>query len=169
MPHPKRCAKCGVVKAPGEFSQDRSRSDGLASRCRACRSQDMRDRRDRRATRLREIERASSTRYRAAHPGNVPQRGYYARCRKAVFDHYGWACACCGSTDRPTIDHVNGDGREHRAADPNASKLYRWLVLHGFPAGFQTLCMPCNNSKHGGLRCRLDHTERELSDAAGLS
>ena len=96
-----------------------------------------------------------------AHPDKAGEyrRSAYARVRAAVFDHYGRTCACCGGTDRPTIDHINGDGAEHRrmlrSNDP--SKVYRWLIRQGFPAGFQTLCLPCNQSKGTGTRCRIDH------------
>ena len=41
-------------------------------------------------------------------------REWFAQLRVAVFQHYERSCACCGSTDRLTIDHVNGDGQEHR-------------------------------------------------------
>jgi hypothetical protein len=81
--------------------------------------------------------------------------------RAAVFDHYGRTCQCCGSNDRPTIDHVNGDGREHRAElfgrQVTGVEFYRWLIASGFPPGFQTMCDPCNNSKGNGANCRLDH------------
>lgn len=90
-------------------------------------------------------------------------RRYRARLRTAVFDHYGHACACCGSTKRLTMDHVNGDGREHREElfgsnrGGNTFNFYHWLITSGFPDGFQTLCMPCNQSKRAGERCRLSH------------
>jgi excisionase family DNA binding protein len=74
--------------------------------------------------------------------------------RIAVFDHYGWRCACCGSTEQLTIDHLNGDGRLHRAKiGHGSSHLYRWLTANGFPEGFQTMCRPCNLSKRDGDRC----------------
>jgi len=81
------------------------------------------------------------------------------RQRTLVFNHYGWSCACCGATGRPTIDHVNGDGAEHRRALGNhgSYRTYRWLIVHRFPAGFQTLCEPCNQSKDRGPGCRIDH------------
>lgn len=83
--------------------------------------------------------------------------------RAEVFGHYGEACACCGSTNRLTIDHVNGDGGAHRRelfSTPRGQAgvpFYSWLVKNGFPSGFQTLCCRCNTSKGTGERCRLDH------------
>ncbi len=98
-------------------------------------------------------------------------RRYRASLRVAVFDHYGWACACCGSTKRPTIDHVNGDGREHRRElfgsnqGGNTFNLYRWLIASGFPGGFQTLCSSCNASKRDHDHCRLNHQESAIEGA----
>lgn len=69
-----------------------------------------------------------------------------------VFNAYGgYRCNCCGETIQEflTIDHVNNDGAKHRkeiCGEKKASgkKVYRWIVNHGFPEGFQVLCMNCN-------------------------
>ena len=85
----------------------------------------------------------------------------YSRNKQRIFDHYGRACACCGSGERLTIDHIKGDGAEHRetmglgSKGGASDKFYRWLIKNGFPEGFQTLCMPCNVSKAGSERCRM--------------
>jgi hypothetical protein len=108
-------------------------------------------------------------RYRALYPEKWrAQRRRYrhnrqVRERRRVFAHYGTSCACCGTGDRLTIDHVNGDGAEHRREMGNrgGSHTYHWLVMNGFPPGFQTLCDPCNLSKDRGPACRLDHTEEQ--------
>jgi len=75
-------------------------------------------------------------------------------------------CACCGTTEKLTIDHVSGDGARHRLelyGDPQqgSNRFYRWLCKHDFPAGYQTLCLPCNASKGKGEHCRLDHATLE--------
>lgn len=107
-----------------------------------------------------------SRRYRAAHPEKakaVVQQNYQ-RLRTAVFNHYGWACACCSAEGSPTIDHVAGDGSEHRAeltgrdAGGASVVMYKWLVDNDFPEGFQTLCRRCNASKLRGTACRINHT-----------
>lgn len=82
-------------------------------------------------------------------------RNEYAATRGLVFGHYGWSCVCCGALDYPSIDHVWGNGKAHREADPDSQHLYRWLVEHGLPAGFQTLCRSCNSSKGDGMWCRI--------------
>ncbi len=57
------------------------------------------------------------------------------------------------------IDHVRGDGQAHREEIGHAGgeSLYRWLVGHGLPDGFQALCNRCNISKGPGAACKLDH------------
>lgn len=93
------------------------------------------------------------------------QRRRAAGYREAVLEHYGRACACpgCYSTENLGIDHINGDGREHRAElfgknqKGGGSRFHFWLVKNSFPAGFQTLCSRCNTSKGTSDRCWLDH------------
>lgn len=102
----------------------------------------------------RERRREAARAHRAANRARANERARdeRARLRREAFDHYGWACACCGE-DGPeflTIDHINNDGANHRAAIGNAS-IPRWLKKNGFPEGFQTLCFNCNCAKgiHG--------------------
>ena len=128
--------------------------------------------RERNPERARELARERQRRYRELHPERVvesritrkdQQREYnrqrYANARSKIFDHYGWSCACCGSIERLTIDHVDGNGSEHRAAIGGLTGIpfYLWLIRNGFPAGYQTLCDPCNRSKNRGQICELDH------------
>ena len=103
------------------------------------------------------------------------RRRRQAREREQVFTHYGTSCSCCGATQRLTIDHVDGDGAEHRRAMGNRGgyRTYHWLVMNGFPAGFQTLCEPCNLSKARKHTCHLIHITSETGATpytpAGLS
>ncbi len=88
-------------------------------------------------------------------------RQYRADLRVKAFAHYGTSCACCGTTERLTIDHIDGDGEYHRwllfGAQESGHHFYAWLVREGFPPGYQVLCRPCNVSKSAGERCRLWH------------
>jgi hypothetical protein len=81
--------------------------------------------------------------------------------RTQVFAHYGTSCACCGRTDNLSIDHVNGDGKQHReeifGRQGGGVEFWYWLITQNFPEGYQTLCRPCNTSKATGERCRLRH------------
>lgn len=97
------------------------------------------------------------------------KRRYHAAVRAKVLTHYSpYApprCACCGAADRLTIDHVNGDGAEHRKelfGDPNRAYagFYLWLIKQNFPSGYQVLCNPCNASKKKGAHCQLHQPPR---------
>lgn len=95
--------------------------------------------------------------------------------RDQVFDHYGRVCSCCGSTEKLCLDHVHGNGDEHRKllGSNYYSNFYSWLVKHDFPREcepggefeLQVLCTSCNVSKGWGKHCLLhmqDLPERTL-------
>jgi hypothetical protein len=111
---------------------------------------------------FREARLEQMRRYQKEHREEAYERGrqFRERTRAAVFDHYGWTCACCGRTDHLTIDHINGGGADHRERlfgrrHQGGVSFYRWLIKQDFPAGYQTLCQPCNMSKAGTEACRL--------------
>ena len=171
----KQCGRCGVEKPLTEFHRHPRSRDRLAYICKPCACEVARLSRLANPDRARENHRQYSAAnpgkylhlqraWRAANPDRVKEHvrrrvpygaQWRAERRKAVFDHYGWSCACCGTTENLAIDHVNGDGREHRTVIGN--HIYPWLVKNNFPDGFQTLCLSCNASKGNGERCRLDH------------
>lgn len=179
----KHCPDCGEEKPVTEFHRNGGNKDGLAYRCKPCACEAARlwrlanpDRDRENNRRYVETHPGYHTQYtrawRAANPDKAEEyrrkqasslaewgRRNHRKLRAAVFDHYGWACACCGSTERPSIDHVNGDGVEHRRSVGinTGTKTYHWLIANGFPEGFQTLCGPCNASKRSGTSCRLAH------------
>ena len=58
-------------------------------------------------------------------------------------------CACCGEyyLEFLAIDHINGDGAEHRKEIGTGSgRLYYWLRDHDYPEGFRVLCHNCNQA-----------------------
>lgn len=93
-----------------------------------------------------------------------------AHIQALVFNYYGWRCACCGTTRMLSIDHVAGGGNEHRETllgrNAGATRFYAWLIEQGFPAGYQTLCKPCNTSKADRAHCTLDHHRAANSASA---
>jgi hypothetical protein len=44
------------------------------------------------------------------------------------------------------IDHINNDGKRHRASLSHADRtqFYRYLKSHQYPSGYQVLCRQCN-------------------------
>ena len=72
--------------------------------------------------------------------------------RGETFAHFGEECAWCGSTERLELDHVNGDGREHREAIgmPRGGDFYAYLRGNGWDADgyeLQVLCHSCHRAK----------------------
>lgn len=68
--------------------------------------------------------------------------------KKEVLILYGngkCACAICGESRLAclSIDHIHGNGYEHRKRVGGGSLLYRWLIRNNYPEGFQTLFMNC--------------------------
>ena len=116
----KRCPNC-LRELPADFEHwggsAGTFSDGLFVYCRECRS-----------TRDREAK---------------------AQLKRRVIGHYGGHCDCCGETDLAvlTIDHVSGDGAEHRRANRLMPgwQTYEWIEHHDYPdEQFQVLCQNCN-------------------------
>ncbi len=97
------------------------------------------------------------------------QRKQRVELRAIVFRRYGEMCACCGTTEDLTIDHINGDGKWHReqlGRSPGV-QFYRWLLHQYLPPGYQTLCSRCNTSKAREDRCRLDHSSGKYASVGG--
>jgi hypothetical protein len=69
--------------------------------------------------------------------------------KRTVIDAYGGRCACCGETELTflTMDHVNGDGGEHRRQLGSRTVPHNWYIANGFPPGFQVLCANCHLGK----------------------
>lgn len=160
----KQCRKCGEAKSLDAFRLRPGARDGHRSECAACQDRYLagyytanRERVKARVTDYYHANREAKIAY--AHEW---RRRYYVEARDKVFAHYGQTCACCEATAKLTIDHIEGNGADHRRelfgnSRKAGEKFYVWLVREGFPDGYQTLCHLCNNSKGTGERCRLDH------------
>lgn len=70
--------------------------------------------------------------------------------RKAIFDHYGGKCICCGEIEDTflTIDHINNDGNVQRKTQSSGGMFYRWIMKNNYPDNLQILCWNCNHGKY---------------------
>jgi hypothetical protein len=93
----------------------------------------------------------------AKHLARVNERGrnLTAKLRDEAVAGYGGKCVCCGEMQPVflSIDHVLGNGRQHRKSLPAGRPFYRWLIKNNFPPEFQLLCMNCNFGRYrnGGV------------------
>jgi hypothetical protein len=163
-PTVRRCGECGAIKPTDEFYRDKRKRDGLFRSCKDCVK--TRARRWHREEKPEVVRRRQAENPEAAAEREQAKIRYvrefarrqHAANREAVLDHYGRSCACCGGARFLGVDHINGDGRKHRAEiGMGSSHLYRWLIANGFPEGFQVLCNRCNTSKGSGEQCRVNH------------
>lgn len=85
--------------------------------------------------------------------------------KQEVLSHYGNICQCCGEhrIEFLTIDHINGDGAEHRRNSPakGGRSTYLWLRRNDYPSGYQVLCFNCNIAKGSSGECP-HQTERRI-------
>lgn len=128
------------------------------------------------------------TSYTSINLEKYPNQTHYPRCRdcsrpknsesarknrqlrkRLVFSHYcnnQIACSCCGERDFGflTIDHMYGGGNKHRK-ERNNQEIYKWLILHNFPTGYQVQCYNCNlgRARNGGV---CPHEEKRLAAQA---
>ena len=69
---------------------------------------------------------------------------------EAFIAYGGVVCSCCGDThiEFLTLDHIGGDGAEHRKRIGNiqGSAFYAYLKKQGYPIGLRVLCFNCNLS-----------------------
>jgi len=102
---------------------------------------------------MREAARARRAKDPAAHAAAA--REWYQQTRLRIIDHYTQGtrtCACCGLDDGHEflcLDHVNGDGSEHRKTlkASSGAKLFSWIIRNNFPDTIQVLCYNCNCAK----------------------
>lgn len=80
---------------------------------------------------------------------------YVEGLKRKFFEMYGAKCSCC-SDDRQiflTLDHVKGDGAQHRKKCNTPWNAYRDAVLAFEPSKFQVLCANCNFAKRTAGAC----------------
>jgi len=154
--------KCRVCLETLSLDSFAIRSDGGTRRldCKECRSKAEVVRRQ--AKRINDPEWHS----REKEKGRKYQTTKNRESKLRVFQHYSKLhngsdvprCACCGVVDMEflTLDHIDKNGREHRAeveaqGFAKGAGMYLWIEKNGYPEGFRVLCWNCNCSRgiHG--------------------
>lgn len=89
--------------------------------------------------------------------------------RKLVLEHYGMKCVCCNITQQEflEIDHINGDGTEHRLEI--GRHIYEWTISNNYPNNLQILCANCNRCKGKYGVCAHIESPRDIKSKAGIN
>jgi len=161
------CAKCLQVLPRSEFSP--RRKGRSASWCKACMNAYIRDYRAKHPEILRAAWRAQRAQL-LADPSkrsayNARSRDYLRRLRLAAYAALGGKCACCGESERAflEIDHVLGNGQQHRnTAGFSQDSLYR-DVVRGRIGDLRLLCSNCNRGRARNGHC--PHEDQRQHDA----
>jgi hypothetical protein len=82
----------------------------------------------------------------------------YRKHRNAALDFFGRECACCGEAEpfMLNIDHINNDGKEHRAKHGTQRAYLKSMITDpGARSKYRTLCRNCNYGRqaNGGGLC----------------
>ena len=99
-----------------------------------------------------------------------------AKSKEAVLKHYSGSdvpyCACCGETASEflTIDHIDGNGAEHRRKNGYGTgwHTYYWLIQNNYPDGFRVLCFNCNSARGFFGYCPHEK-QREIDNEAVIA
>ena len=155
-----QCRKCHEKKVLTEF-QTSQQGVGYQLYCKQCQAEDAliayRKARAEGPVPIPPDKKAYIKAYQQAHREKLLLRkrlGNRARTWKVkliVLEHYGACCACCGESNPYflQIDHINGDGAQHRRLlrTKPGHNFYRWLIQQDFPTGFRILCANCNTAR----------------------
>lgn len=173
----KRCYKCKQEKDESSFNKDKNRKDGLSPICKECKHKyylSVKNNEDYKEKRRQAVEL-----YRKRHPQRVleQQRKYekkrkrnkeadrlsfkklYHKRRRKIIKYYGDVCICCGEDNYKflTLDHIDGNGNEHRRKVGSGMGMLRWIIQNDYPPIFQVLCWNCNSAK--GVYGECPHEE----------
>ena len=168
----KICTKCKYQKSNDNFYKRTLSPDGLAYRCKECSSKyhkhyNLTYTKDRTKYFARYREENSQIIKLRIKQSNL-------NIKLSSFNAYGGpVCACCGETELLflSMDHINNDGKQHRDAmkedGHSNSYIHYWLREHGYPPGFQVLCMNCQFGKDHSSDKTCPHKKRVLNASIG--
>lgn len=150
----KTCNKCGINKERDQYNKHSKTKDGLHPTCKPCLKTYNKLYYITNKERIKKTVKEHKKKNRKRH--NIINNEERRKLKIQVFDAYGSKCACCNeeAIEFLTLDHVNGDGAEHRrrlAQERGVKKIrhdtiYREVRRNGYPDTFRVLCMNCNFS-----------------------
>lgn len=128
----RRCTFCKELKdLERDFYRDKTRGHGRAAVCKLCTPVKRR--------KYKEIDRVRRQNRRSRNKCSSKQR-------EKALAILGNSCVCCGEDfiDYLEIDHVVGNGKQHRTALHGTQGVYRWLISNPTTDLLQILCGNCH-------------------------
>lgn len=163
----KICPICKIEKSKNDFYKNRGRRDGLGYRCKSCENQYLAKYKNRKPIYSKNYYKKNRDKVLTMSRKNtqdirelafeIVANGKKIKCRK----HGTWKC-CKNSNDRDflSLDHINGNGFEHRIStgDGSSRRLYYWVINNPEQAKkeLQIICMNAQakktrlNNEHNG-------------------
>lgn len=141
----RKCSKCGKIKSLLEFNK---KGDGHQPNCKECRSKFPSAKPENHAL--------TNKLWRERNKEKIKLKASmdYIKERDALknewLNAYGRKCTCCGESEIKflTIEHLNGDGKNHRKEVGTGLNMLKDLKKQGFPKDKYTiLCYNCNSGK----------------------
>jgi hypothetical protein len=174
-----KCRKCG--KESSKLKSDGGRRNWCVECIRAYYAEYRKTHHENYAQRMREWRKQNRDKVRAYSKKHAPKvrKAYWdnpeqyrkeaiqkrRRLKDLVYAAYGgYSCRCCGETTPEflTIDHINGDGANHRRIIGRCGNtLLLWLKKNNFPTGFQILCWNCQWGKRRDGICPHQRTSND--------
>jgi hypothetical protein len=79
----------------------------------------------------------------------IRTKRYRLKLKLDLITAYGGSCSCCGEFKHEflTIEHLNKDGKTHRATLKSTNAVYRDIRDRDYPPGYTVLCFNCNIAK----------------------
>ena|SRR3990167_4495384 len=149
----KICSRCKIGKLKYNFSKNKKNKDGLNYWCKECDCEYQKERR--KGPKYKENINEYMGEYRKNPRVKSYYRNYNLNLKIQALVHYSVmkGVPVCShpdclimNLDMLSIDHINNDGAEHRKLIKRKN-IYKWLVDHNFPEGFQVYCMNHNFKK----------------------
>ena len=163
----KKCDMCKEFNGVECYGKNRRNKDGLHTTCKECKKRLDKDyvekNKDKIKKRRQEYykknrekiidkvnEYIPKNRDKRRRHGVTARKKYKTKAFQAYCDGF-IKCAYCLECefDLLTIDHIHGQGNEHRKFNniQAGCDTYRWLKRNGYPPGFQVLCYNCQFRK----------------------
>ena len=156
----KICPRCKQAKPPTfeYWMRNKRGTDGLDAYCKICKNKKNKIWELANPEKVKKKNRIWSRNFRKNYPKKymATVRKSQRKLRTEMINGYGGKCSCCGETilEFLTLEHTNGDGKQHRKRVGEGAAVWRDLRERNWPQnGFTLLCWNCHMVTKTGQVC----------------